>query len=346
MKKTELLLTAIFVAVCFAFVGNLTAQGADLDGATKLKLLYSACKDFKDANGCYPPAYLVDANGVKGDDWFALLQPYLNAQEGSLTGVAALIDPRGVFVPAKKARLKKNGVKDESIENPENLILFVELSNAKDTRKSLTIKEFLEQLPKNQSLSYITADGKIRQLPATDPDELLTRNVACVDVSARLKAAHTALYEYYDREIHFPALVTVDENGKEISTWREPVAKILSTPSKLKVKDVKPEIAGIAPIVSNDGVFTGKPNEYGADLTAITDGLANTVFFVELPDPESTKTSVTVEEFYNQLQNCPEELQGYYVGMGDGSIKFIKKDCTLQRLKALVSRAGDEMFDF
>ncbi len=64
--------------------------------------------------------------------------------------------------------------------------------------------------------------------------------------------------------------------------------------------------------------------------------------FVELADPKATPGCVTLDEFYEQLQNCPADRKGYLAAMADGSIVTIPKTITRDELKAGVSKAGGD----
>lgn len=100
-------------------------------------------------------------------------------------------------------------------------------------------------------------------------------------------------------------------------------------------------VAGCAALVDESGIFVPTPDK-GTKLSDIRDGTSNTILFVELADPEDMRACITLEEFYEQLQNCPSDVKVYRCSMADGGFYMLLKTITLEELRKLVSKSGME----
>ena len=130
---------------------------------------------------------------------------------------------------------------------------------------------------------------------------------------------------------------TVDPEGNDGVTWRGILAPYMGG---------VPGFPGCAAIVDKDGIFTPsetprEPNE-GIALEDCKDGLSNIVAFVELDDPESERSCISERRFFEQLQNCPEDKEGYFVVMFSGEVYLLDKSTTREQLHALVTIKGGE----
>lgn len=79
------LLGAVAILGAAVLVGTLAAFALRLREATRnercennLRRIYQAFAEYRDANGAYPPAFTVDAEGRKLQSWRVLLLPYLD----------------------------------------------------------------------------------------------------------------------------------------------------------------------------------------------------------------------------------------------------------------------------
>lgn len=339
-------------------VGKIIEAGKRASAPTQkinnLKHMALACHNYHDVNGFLPAAYTED-----GKTWreAETLKPYLG-KNAEVPGYAMLVADDGIFPssPGKHTNMA------QILDGLTNTIMLVELADPKDTRGVITVDEFYEQLqqsPKSRK-SYLVAfgDGSVRSVPTSISLEELkawtTRNGG-EDVYNRdqrqqaqpvdQQSKGTIRLGYVLRKLHFLAqachMYAARNDGylpaaypKEGTTW-------------LAAESLKPfieeyvKVDGCATIIAADGVF---PSSVDAKtrLDAVTDGLDNTIMLVELADPSDKRGVIAVEEFYEQLQNCPAERKGYYVAMGSGRVTLLDKATTLDQLKKLVSKAGDD----
>lgn len=133
----------------------------------------------------------------------------------------------------------------------------------------------------------------------------------------------------------WPVPYTVDPEGENGQTWRDLLAEHMSGHRGLP---------GCAALVDPEGLFPPPDDEHEEQLGVAYAGLEDpvTIAFVELPDPTSEQSCVTVDDFYAQLQNCPEDRTGYYVSMLDSAVYLLDKSVSLEQLRALTTIKGHE----
>lgn len=315
--------------------------------ANDLKRLALACHNYHDSNQRFPAAYAED-----GKTWLEAetLKPFLGGEAGR-PGYAMLVDESGIFEPTPGKRTSMASV----IDGLSNTIMLVELADPEDTRGVITFEEFYQQIqnaPGKRGGYHVSfGDGSVRFVPKTTPLETLraltTRNggeaVGNGSLTEESKPARyasniqkrrlfflaSACHMYCASNKTFPP--AYPEEGV---TWLE-----AGTLEKFLKEETKPD--GCAMIIAEDGIFPPGVGETSS-MESVTDGLDNTIIMVELADPTDKRGVTTVEEFYEQLQNCPADRNGYYAAMGSGRVMLIEKGTTLSQLKKLVSKAGDD----
>ena len=156
------------------------------------------------------------------------------------------------------------------------------------------------------------------------PSQLIQLSLACVN--------------YMDvNKVRFPVPYTEDPEGENGQTWRDILAPQMSGLRGFP---------GCAALVDPDGVFPPPDDEhetqYGVASAGCEDGFSYIISFVELADPASEQSCITVDEFYAQLQNCPEDKQGFYVAMVSGEVYLLDKSASKDDLRALTTIKGHE----
>ena len=313
----------------------------------KLKELATACRKYYDANDHFPSAY--EQNGKTWIKAGTLLSYFTTKRRANIPGCAMLISDDGVFTksPGESKTLSQITC------GASNALVWVELADANDNRACVTLDEFYEQLQRRPEMKcgYLgaMADGSVRLIDKATSLETL-REMASIekvasdaplervnrsserpeqDAAINLQELATACHAYYNVYRHFPS--AYDKDG---GTWQD---------SK-EFKDFLPEgasFSGYAMLVNDDGIFTSTPGET-TNLSDVIDGLANTIMFVELPDPNDNRACVTLDEFYDQLQNCPSKKIGYRVAMGDASVETLSRSIAFERLRAFATRASSD----
>jgi len=99
-------------------------------------------------------------------------------------------------------------------------------------------------------------------------------------------------------------------------------------------------------------VFTGRDAMFApkqrVSLAAISDGTSNTIMLAEAANPVVwTRPDDLV---YDEKKPVPK-LGGHYpggflVGLGDGSVRFVKSTIKEANLRALITRSGGEVLGF
>ena len=331
--------------------------------ANILKLMALACLNYHDVNMRLPAAYTTD-----GKTWreAETLRPFLHPEEfpdDVTLGYAMLVDKDGIFSPTPGKSVNLAQITDGLY----NTIMLVELADPKDERACITLEEFYKQLqdcPESKE-GYLVCCGDghvglvektialetLRELTTKDGGEMVAtdkfvkiqkKDAARAQPRAIVGETRRRLYHlalafqaYHDANMGLPS--AYPEKGV---TWIEAktLDKILATKM---FRDVELKVEGCAMIVADDGIF---PPRAGAStrFDAVTDGLDNTIMLVELADSTDRRGVITVEDFYEQLQNCPADRAGYYVAMGSSRIMLVDKRTTLKSLKKLVSKDGGD----
>lgn len=154
MKKryaTSLILMFVLAAAgCAKPVGTGSSGDADQSKspvAEQLTQTVQGALNFADVNqSTFPVPYTEDPVGVGGPTWRGILTPFLGGRPG-FPGIAALVDPEGVFTPSEESRDPKAGNSIAQCQDgTSNTIVFVELADPKSERSCITEEEFFDQL--------------------------------------------------------------------------------------------------------------------------------------------------------------------------------------------------------
>lgn len=348
----------------FTPVSNLqTTEEADANDrivVNKLQNLFLATFDYTDCYWRYPPAYNSEGEVWRDSEAFCKFLP----NEKPISGCAMLVDDEGIFTtePGRSTAL---------YEANSGTIMFVELPDPTDDRACITFDELYEQFQscpeEKRGYHVVFGDGMITTLP-----KYISRdNLRALTTKSGSDMYNVSLYLYDNITIR------PDQRTTKIQEWSESERAIRSVLRKLAYHAVPKtyssekvfpaaymtdgrvwmnavrlnnsesnytpnhKISGCAMLVDDAGIFVRTPGRR-TKIEEVVDGLGNTIIFVELSDPNETRACITVDEFYKQLQNCPEERDGYLVVMGDGSARLLDKRTTFEHLKALATKAGGE----
>ena len=310
---------------------------SSLPPQASLNMLTLACHLYMNQNGgrSLPPAY-----GANGKTWReeGTLQPFVK-NEAVLTGFAMLVDEDGIFVPTPG---KTTSIQDVA-DGVDNTLAFVELADRRDERACVTLNEFYGQLrncPKDRGGYYVAmASGRVEKLDRTTT---LTRLKALTTKAGRdlyLSSAPTDARPRLDVLVRASARYVSAKPGRgyppayteDGKTWLEAgtLAEFIGSASP---------VPGCAMLVDPDGIFEPTPGK----STRFEDAPARqAIMFVELADHEEIRACITADEFYEQLQNCPEDRKGYQVVMRGSYFTTVDKTISRDELQALVSKTVD-----
>lgn len=183
-----------------------------------------------------------------------------------------------------------------------------------------------------------------------------------------LRQLALAMFQYYDKNEHFPPAVVIGPDGKTPHSWRVELLPYLDqyalyqqykmdqpwdSPDNKKVLEAAPEIfhsaADSGPAINadyfvlagKDTMFSGKD---GTKLEGITGGTSNTIMIVEAKRDIPWTKPEDIE--YDPAKPLPKLggifEDGYSAAFADGSVRFMANDLNEQVLRALINPTADK----
>jgi hypothetical protein len=187
-----------------------------------------------------------------------------------------------------------------------------------------------------------------------------------------LKQMALAMHNYHDTYGMLPGAAICDKNGKPLLSWRVAILPFIEqaqlyqqfkldepwdSDHNKKLIAHMPRIYAIAG-VNNPGdtkthyrVFVGNGALFdlrkGPRFTDVTDGLSNTLMIVEAEEGvEWTKPDDLAFDPDKPLPKLGKQTpEGFQAAFADGSVRFISKSVSEKTLKAMITRAGGEVFN-
>jgi hypothetical protein len=185
-----------------------------------------------------------------------------------------------------------------------------------------------------------------------------------------LKQMMLAFHNYHDSFDGFPAAAICDEKGKPLLSWRVAILPYIEQDNlyrqfhldepwdsehNKKLIPLMPKTYALPGADSTKAGMTHFRVFYGngaaldlnkkVRITDFLDGTSNTLVIVEATDPAIwTKP----DDFEYQPEKPLPKLgrptaDGFWVAMGDGSVRFVKKTISEKTLRAVITRAGGEV---
>jgi hypothetical protein len=172
-----------------------------------------------------------------------------------------------------------------------------------------------------------------------------------------LKVVGLALYNYNSVYKQLPCTVSMDAEGKVVSTWRTALVPYLdgvpptnaspatvAAPVPLRpVDSTSTNETNVFAIISPNGMFSSTPNDAVRFRDAV-DGLSNTVMAIKLPNRStdwSSTINLTPDEAYGAIQSISKQEAGFWL-MGDGAVQRIVLPLDRKTFDALITRDGGE----
>lgn len=193
--------------------------------------------------------------------------------------------------------------------------------------------------------------------------------------SNNLKQIGLAMHNYHDTYRAFPAGYSADAEGKPLLSWRVHILPFIEeqalyerfhldepwdSPHNKELIPLMPQVyrcpnsraepgmTNYLGIAGADGVFVRPQagDRLGASMRQITDGTANTIMTVEVPDETAVVWTKPADHAPN-MQAPTKGLTGlrpggFQVGFTDGSVRFIAETVDVNVLKALFTKSGGE----
>lgn len=204
-------------------------------------------------------------------------------------------------------------------------------------------------------------------LPAVQAAREAARRMACQNNEKQIALA---LLNYESVYRSLPPAFTVDANGQPLHSWRTLLLPYLEQnavyeqidlnkpwddPVNLPIGEVviptfvcpssgpPANTSNYVAVIDPSGIFTGStPTTFGM----ITDGLANTILFVEVgPDsavPWMSPDDITMNE-YHSLPSKSMHVGGSNVALADGSVRFFSDMAPPEDIEAMISKDGGEV---
>jgi hypothetical protein len=208
-------------------------------------------------------------------------------------------------------------------------------------------------------------------LPAQAAARFASRRTQSVN---HMKQLALAMHNYLNKYDHFPPAVVIGPDGKTPHSWRVELLPFLEqqslyeqyrmdepwdSPANRKVLEARPELFGYPgsgqdPTHSAYFVVVGPktmfpPGGKGRRIAEIVDGVSTTIMVVEAkrPIPWTKPEDIPFDPDGPppQLGGFQPESQGFNVGFGDGSVRFIKETIHPFTLKALLTAQGGEVIN-
>ncbi|MBL8813385.1 MAG: DUF1559 domain-containing protein [Planctomycetaceae bacterium] len=186
-----------------------------------------------------------------------------------------------------------------------------------------------------------------------------------------MKQIMLALHNYASAYGHLPPAVVIDKESGVARSWRIEIlpyieqAPLYEAYRKNEPWDSEANKAVLAKMPSvfrhpsqpadstfssiflayGEGLFAEPGDKEGLDFADVTDGTSTTIALVEARQeipwtkPEDVKIDVKADKL-PQFGFVPE---GWHVGMGDGSVRFLSRTIDVNLLKAMLTRAGGEV---
>jgi hypothetical protein len=213
---------------------------------------------------------------------------------------------------------------------------------------------------------------------AKDFADNLTAAIQQRPCQKHLKIILLAFHNYCDVYGTLPPTFTVDKNGKPLQSWRVLILPFIEQYPLYKsirhdepwdseynkqFHNKMPEIFRCPACQGNEKRDTnycvvvgketpGRTDGKGLSFDLFTDGLSNTIFVTERKTPVCwmEPTDILQEDAYLGMNKKAEGIgsghqEGVNVGIGDGSVLFLKDRIDLKSLKALLTIGGGEMVD-
>jgi type II secretory pathway pseudopilin PulG len=189
-----------------------------------------------------------------------------------------------------------------------------------------------------------------------------------------LKQLMLALHNNHDVRKRFPAHASYDAEGKPLLSWRVHILPFLEagelykqfhldepwdSPHNKQLIDFMPDVfanpnlvgeagkTNYLAVVGSECVFNG--TAMGMSFRSITDGTSKTILLVEA-DADRAVTWTKPDDWQYDANNPAAGLGGIRPGgwlaaFADGSVQFISNDVDRETLKALFTRAGQEVVE-
>lgn len=187
----------------------------------------------------------------------------------------------------------------------------------------------------------------------------------------RMRQVALAMHNYHDANQHFPPLTTRDKNGKELLSWRVQLLPYLgeadlykefhldepwSSAHNRKLIEKIPAVFTIPGEKKQEGrtTFQGVIGEQtlfprrgeGTSMQSVTDGTSNTIMFVDTKIHEATIWT-RPDDLKFEDEKLAEKIIGKfdgnaYIAMGDGSVRRLTAETSLQDLRFALTKAGGE----
>jgi hypothetical protein len=185
-----------------------------------------------------------------------------------------------------------------------------------------------------------------------------------------LKQMGVALHNYNNAHKHFPANAIYSKDGKALLSWRVEILPYVGedalykkfklnepwdSPHNKKLIPLMPKLykpvkgKATEPNGTFYQVFFGKgamfEGKRGVKPVDVTDGLSNTIMVVEAgKDVVWTKPDDVPFDADKKLPKLGAMFEaGFHALLADGSVRFIARSIEPKTLKALITRAGDEV---
>lgn len=224
-------------------------------------------------------------------------------------------------------------------------------------------------------LAYLPAMflGSLFAVPAISADDLPAITKQDRDQSSNnLKQIILSFHNYNDTYNFMPGDI-LDKNGKPLLSWRVAILPFIEenplymqfkldepwdSANNKKLIEKMPKIYAPVRVKAKAGetyyqVFVGDDALFGPKKkpvipASIPDGTSNTGFVFEAGEPVIwSKPADLAFDAKKELPKLGGLFNGdFHVGMGDGSVRFLKKDADEQQLKYLIMPADGNIIEF